>query len=344
MFIRQLAVIILLTTLGSTIANAQYGIRQCTSVLEGLSGSLRESSAKQTIALERQYLTYCKEHMQSDEYALHLGGLATGLNSDNQHQEAVAVANRCSQINPTDLSCLYEKANALLYLGHLTEARAIIENALTLGAITDLDAAVKPKLRELLAQVPAATTPGPVGRNENVPSRLRAESNSSAKVTGSVSCNGTAVGLSIDIDGEIDARTVEIVSELFKQYHDREAKVETGAAKCDLDRTDFSAFGTHYGINSRGGDVAAAMAIGRMLRKENAWLGVNGVCISACVLILAGAVDRQIGKSDAVGIHRPYFGTTPRRPVTADGKECLRRYVARHPSLSARNECFRTIG
>src|SRR6202165_3264803 len=48
------------------------------------------------------------------------------------------------------------------------------------------------------------------------------------------------------------------------------------------------------------------------------WIGVNGVCFSACVFILAGAVDRQIGKSDQVGIHRPYLRSTPEKPLEAD--------------------------
>jgi hypothetical protein len=60
------------------------------------------------------------------------------------------------------------------------------------------------------------------------------------------------------------------------------------------------------------------MAIGRMLRREGAWIGINGVCFSACVFILAGAVDRQIRKSDQVGIHRPYLQSTPENPLEAD--------------------------
>jgi ATP-dependent protease ClpP protease subunit len=140
----------------------------------------------------------------------------------------------------------------------------------------------------------------------------------SAKVTGDVPCSGIEVGLSINIDGEIDTRTVESVGKLFDQYHQRAARVRAGS-KCDMAKAgDFSAYGTHYSINSRGGSVSAAMAIGRIFRREAAWLEVNGDCISACVLILAGAVDRQIGSTGVVGIHRPYLGTTPQQRLTTD--------------------------
>jgi hypothetical protein len=62
------------------------------------------------------------------------------------------------------------------------------------------------------------------------------------------------------------------------------------------------------------------MEIGRMFRSEGAFLFVeeDSVCISACVLILAGAVDRMISSSAQIGIHRPYLGTTPRQPLTTD--------------------------
>ena len=51
------------------------------------------------------------------------------------------------------------------------------------------------------------------------------------------------------------------------------------------------------------------MAIGRILRKEGriAVIRPDDVCVSACVLILAGAVDRLIS-GGKVGIHRPYVG------------------------------------
>jgi hypothetical protein len=144
----------------------------------------------------------------------------------------------------------------------------------------------------------------------------------SGSVTGHVSCGGGSVGIGIDIDGEIDAATVESVSKLFEEFREQRKKVAAGVT-CDdsarhQNQPDFSAYGNHFGINSPGGNVAAAMAIGRMLRREGAWIGVNGVCFSACVFILAGAVDRQIGKSDQVGIHRPYLLPTPEKPLEAD--------------------------
>jgi len=60
-------------------------------------------------------------------------------------------------------------------------------------------------------------------------------------------------------------------------------------------------------INSPGGNVDASMAIGRLLRKNRMTILIpkGAECVSACVLIFAGAVSRlYAGK---VGIHRPYF-------------------------------------
>lgn len=66
-------------------------------------------------------------------------------------------------------------------------------------------------------------------------------------------------------------------------------------------------------LNSSGGDVEVAIAIGRQLRKYRAtavtWS--EGRCYSSCVFILAGAVRRFM--STSIGIHRPYSMGTDER-------------------------------
>ena len=63
-------------------------------------------------------------------------------------------------------------------------------------------------------------------------------------------------------------------------------------------------------LNSRGGDLEAAIGIGREFRRMNAVAIIlqPAQCFSSCVFILAGAVDR--GVYGAVGIHRPYAVST----------------------------------
>lgn len=65
-------------------------------------------------------------------------------------------------------------------------------------------------------------------------------------------------------------------------------------------------------LNSEGGDVHAAMTIGRMFRKARVWakVGWSGKCMSSCVLLLAGAVKRSTFDGGPVGIHRPYTTDT----------------------------------
>ncbi len=63
-------------------------------------------------------------------------------------------------------------------------------------------------------------------------------------------------------------------------------------------------------LNSPGGDVYAAMEIGRLLRinRRNALVTPQSQCMSSCVLILAGAVSRS--SFGTIGIHRPYSTET----------------------------------
>lgn len=63
-------------------------------------------------------------------------------------------------------------------------------------------------------------------------------------------------------------------------------------------------------LNSRGGDVYAGMELGRLLRKNrlDVMVPIPAQCMSSCVLVLVGSVDRMIyGK---IGIHRPYSTKT----------------------------------
>ena len=60
-------------------------------------------------------------------------------------------------------------------------------------------------------------------------------------------------------------------------------------------------------IDSPGGDLAAAIRIGRLLRESapiRAIVMPSAICASACVLTLVGATTRLVGGT--VAIHRPY--------------------------------------
>jgi hypothetical protein len=60
-------------------------------------------------------------------------------------------------------------------------------------------------------------------------------------------------------------------------------------------------------VDSPGGEIFAALEIGRLLRAEGVSLvvGRGASCLSACVFLLMGAIDRTISGHARVGIHRP---------------------------------------
>jgi len=71
---------------------------------------------------------------------------------------------------------------------------------------------------------------------------------------------------------------------------------------------DASAAGLRLAIlGSEGGDLHAAMMMGRYLREHNFDTMVlpNSVCYSACLFLLAAGVDKKV--QGFVGIHRPYY-------------------------------------
>jgi hypothetical protein len=63
----------------------------------------------------------------------------------------------------------------------------------------------------------------------------------------------------------------------------------------------------HVDVDSQGGEIFATLEIGRIMRAEGASIAVGkgASCISACVFLLMGAIERNISGDARVGIHRP---------------------------------------
>jgi len=61
-------------------------------------------------------------------------------------------------------------------------------------------------------------------------------------------------------------------------------------------------------LDSTGGNIEAAIDIGRLLRQRELAASVDrdARCLSACVYVLAGASRRIVNQYATVGIHRPY--------------------------------------
>lgn len=120
-------------------------------------------------------------------------------------------------------------------------------------------------------------------------------------------CNAStrACQLKVKIIGEITVADFDDVKRLVDQTR-REAQ-----------RHNLEFDPPYLKLDSPGGDVTAAMAIGRLLRKEQAFAHIEpeAICYSACVLVLAGATGRNM--QGRVGIHRPYL-EVPKEVVSPD--------------------------
>jgi hypothetical protein len=65
-------------------------------------------------------------------------------------------------------------------------------------------------------------------------------------------------------------------------------------------------------LDSAGGEVDAAMWLGRRLREAHAFVVVDrrSECSSACILLLSAGVQRLVVPTARIGLHRPYFDPT----------------------------------
>ncbi len=95
-------------------------------------------------------------------------------------------------------------------------------------------------------------------------------------------------------------------------------------------------------LNSNGGDIAAAMQIGRVIRANrlNTLVDDNAVCASACVLILAGGVNRGARDRAKIGLHRPYFTD----PVGATGQGYEKFKTTYNEVVNAHRQFFGEMG
>lgn len=122
-----------------------------------------------------------------------------------------------------------------------------------------------------------------------------------AGVTTATSCQEVAGARScsfeIRISGAITASTPDEIKQAFAE---RDAMMEREGRQNDW-------LSIH--IDSGGGNVPAAIVVGRLLRAMDAPIEIDpdATCASACVLVFAGATHRlMFGR---LGIHRPYFET-----------------------------------
>jgi ATP-dependent protease ClpP protease subunit len=63
----------------------------------------------------------------------------------------------------------------------------------------------------------------------------------------------------------------------------------------------------HIDVDSQGGELFTTLEIGRIMRAEGASIAVGprAFCLSSCIFLLMGAIDRHISGDARVGIHRP---------------------------------------
>ena len=103
----------------------------------------------------------------------------------------------------------------------------------------------------------------------------------------------TACAFTVQLRGVIDSSRLH----LMRQALQRRATVRR-ALQRDV--------ALHVDVDSQGGELFATLEIGRLMRAEGAAISVGqgASCLSACVFLLMGAIERHISGDARVGIHR----------------------------------------
>jgi len=91
-------------------------------------------------------------------------------------------------------------------------------------------------------------------------------------------------------------------------------------------------------LNSPGGSVADAIAMGRLIRESKFATEVEAgkYCASSCPLVFAGGVERRSGDKAVIGVHQVAALSSPAAIVVRDEMGCSAKYFRALPALSRR--------
>jgi hypothetical protein len=103
--------------------------------------------------------------------------------------------------------------------------------------------------------------------------------------------------LTVRLRGSIDRSRLGLVKEALRRRNQAQSAL---GRRIEL----------HIDADTHGGEVFAAMEIGRALRRDSASIhvGPDAECSSACIYVLMGATTRTVARTARVGIHRPSLG------------------------------------
>lgn len=116
---------------------------------------------------------------------------------------------------------------------------------------------------------------------------------------------GAAAGGEVVIEKLAPTTKIRMVTRSVPSY-ELTGRIEEGAQ--DVFK---QVVGSHVGgvlrLESIGGDVGAAVSIGRLVRERRIGTAVvSGKCLSACAIIWAAGVWRYKGASASIGFHHPW--------------------------------------
>lgn len=115
-------------------------------------------------------------------------------------------------------------------------------------------------------------------------------------------------GFNVQILGDLSEAQVALFQKTLAQKHAIE-----GALKFKTQ--------LRVAIDSAGGSVRSALSLGRLIRKESGTAAVedNDRCYSACIFVFMGGIDRWVGSTAKIAIHRPFFETDSNAPSPSGG-------------------------
>ena len=188
-----------------------------------------------------------------------------------------------------------------------------------MGAQERRDAGASKRRRLLVGSLGCALLAGVCGTRAFAGDPARHASTAQTSRWWTLTCSAVKASpcvLTVRLRGRIDRSRLRLVEEALRRRDDAQRALRRRVElRVDAD--------TH------GGEIFAAMEIGRLLRREAASIHVarGAECSSACIFVLMGATARGVAPGARVGVHRPSLGDAQRGALVESMAEQVALYA-----------------
>lgn len=144
-------------------------IEACNSLRSEQASAIDSRQWERLIAAAREFLSYCKDRMDTEDEASALDSISIGLNGLEKYEDALPLLRRCLAVKPDAAYCFTDMGESYEGLGLMEDARKSYRSAIAIGGYDVVNAAAIKLAKARLAALDTLPVESENLRAENPP-------------------------------------------------------------------------------------------------------------------------------------------------------------------------------